>query len=126
MNRSGQAVAACCQFYKVAPEQMLVAHDELDIAPGTARFKLGGGHGGHNGLRDIISKLGNNKNFHRLRLGIGHPGAADKVSGYVLTKAPAKEHQQLIDIIDESVRSLPLGLDGDWAKAMHRLHSVKA
>lgn len=126
MNRSGQSIAAMASFYKVLPEQILVAHDELDIDPGTARFKLGGGHGGHNGLRDTIAKLGNNPNFHRLRIGIGHPGSADKVTGYVLNKAPAKEHEMMINIIDDSIRALPDALSGDWAKAMNYLHTIKA
>ena len=126
MNRSGQSVAALANFFKIQPEKILVAHDELDIEPGTARFKQGGGHGGHNGLRDIIARLANNKNFYRLRIGIGHPGSADKVTGYVLNKAPAKEYQQMETAIDESLRALPLALEGDWAKAMHQLHSVKA
>lgn len=126
MNRSGQAVATMAQFYKIATENILVAHDELDIAPGTARLKQGGGHGGHNGLRDIISRMGNNKNFHRLRIGIGHPGAADRVTGHVLSKAPQTEHQQMLDAIDESIRSLPDALKGDWSKAMNFLHTFKA
>lgn len=126
MNRSGQAVAAMCNFYKVAVEEILVAHDELDIDIGTARFKQGGGHGGHNGLRDIVAKCGNNKNFHRLRIGIGHPGSADKVSGYVLTKAPQAEHQKILDAIDEAIRALPEAISGDWAKAMNYLHTFKA
>jgi PTH1 family peptidyl-tRNA hydrolase len=126
MNRSGQAVAALANFFKINPEEILVAHDELDIDPGTARFKQGGGHGGHNGLRDIIAKLGNNKNFHRLRIGIGHPGSADKVTGWVLNKAPATEYRQMEDAIDESLRALPDALTGDWAKAMNYLHSFKA
>ena len=126
MNRSGQAVAAMCNFYKVAVEEILVAHDELDIDIGTARFKQGGGHGGHNGLRDIIAKCANNKNFHRLRIGIGHPGSADKVSGYVLTKAPQAEHQKMLDATDEAIRALPDAISGDWAKAMHYLHTFKA
>ena len=126
MNRSGQAVAAMCNFYKVAVEEILVAHDELDIDIGTARFKQGGGHGGHNGLRDIVAKCGNNKNFHRLRIGIGHPGSADKVSGYVLTKAPQADHQKMLDAIDEAIRALPEAISGDWAKAMNYLHSFKA
>lgn len=88
MNRSGQSVGAMANFFKIEPAAILVAHDELDLAPGTARFKHGGGHGGHNGLRDIISALGNNQNFPRLRLGIGHPGAAPLVANYVLKRAP--------------------------------------
>lgn len=126
MNKSGQAIAAMAKFYKVEPENILVAHDELDIEAGTARFKQGGGHGGHNGLRDTIAKLGNNKNFHRLRIGIGHPGSADRVTGYVLNKAPAKEHKMMLDIIDDSIRALPDALDGDWPKAMNYLHTIKA
>lgn len=126
MNLSGQAVGPIAQFYKIEPEEILVAHDELDIDPGTARFKQGGGHGGHNGLRDIITKLGNNKNFHRLRIGIGHPGNAKLVSSYVLKKAPANEFDQMQKAIDESLRALPDALDGDWAKAMNYLHTFKA
>ena len=84
MNRSGQSVGAIANFYKIAPESILVVHDELDLAPGTARLKLGGGHGGHNGLRDIISALGNQNTFTRLRIGIGHPGNAKMVADYVL------------------------------------------
>ena len=126
MNRSGQAIAAIAKFYKIAPEAMLIAHDELDIEAGTARFKQGGGHGGHNGLRDTIEKLGNNKNFHRLRIGIGHPGSADRVTGHVLNKAPVAEHQKILLAIDESIRALPDAVDGNWAKAMNYLHSYKA
>ena len=95
MNRSGKAVAAMAQFLQDCPEEMLIAHDELDIPAGTARFKQGGGHGGHNGLRDIVPALGNNKNFHRLRIGIGHPGHASKVSGYVLSQALASRSRAL-------------------------------
>ncbi len=126
MNRSGQAVAAISHFYKVAIEDILVAHDELDIEAGTARFKQGGGHGGHNGLRDIIAQCGNNKNFHRLRIGIGHPGSADRVTGHVLSKAPQAEHQKILDAIDESIRALPDALGGNWAKAMNYLHTFNA
>lgn len=124
MNRSGRAVAALANFYRIAPEAILVAHDELDISPGTARFKQGGGHGGHNGLRDIIPALGGNRDFHRLRIGIGHPGRASEVSNYVLAK-PSKTDRLAMDaIIEEAVASLPLLLDGDAVKAMTRLHSI--
>lgn len=126
MNRSGQAVASLCNFYKITIEEILVAHDELDIDAGTARFKQGGGHGGHNGLRDIISKCGNNKDFHRLRIGIGHPGSSEQVTGHVLNKAPQAEHQKMLDVIDEAIRALPDAIDGDWAKAMNYLHTFKA
>ena len=90
MNLSGQSVQALCNFYKIDTQHILVAHDELDLPPGTARLKLGGGHGGHNGLRDIINKRSGDKNFHRLRLGIGHPGNAKLVTNYVLKKHPLK------------------------------------
>lgn len=124
MNRSGQAVQAIAQFYKIAPEEILVAHDELDIPAGALKLKQGGGHGGQNGLRDIIDKLGGNKNFSRLRLGIGHPGHASKVTGHVLGKLGKQESQQLSDTIDEIIRYLPEIVAGDWQKAMNHLHSL--
>ena len=126
MNRSGKAVAALANFYKIAPEEILIAHDELDFEPGTIRVKQGGGHGGHNGLRDTIAALGNNKNFHRLRIGIGHPGNAKEVSNFVLKKAPPKEHEQILATVDEATRYLPELLTGQWQKAMNHLHSYSA
>lgn len=126
MNRSGKAVAAMATFFKINPDQILVAHDELDIAPGTARFKRGGGHGGHNGLRDIIPALGNNNDFYRLRIGIGHPGHASRVSGYVLSKPSAEDRERIDASIREAISALPLLLDGDATKAMTRLHSFNA
>lgn len=126
MNLSGQAVAPFAHFFKIPPEKILVAHDELDLPPGTAKLKQGGGHGGHNGLRDIINKLGNNKNFCRLRIGIGHPGSADKVSGFVLTKAPKTEQQWIDDAIEEALRYVPEVVAGNANKAMNRLHSFNA
>jgi len=123
MNRSGQAISAMAQFFKIPPEAILVAHDELDLPPGTARLKHGGGHGGHNGLRDTIKALGNNKEFNRLRLGIGHPGSASQVVGFVLKKAPASEQQALHDAIDRAIDVLPLAAKGEWAKAMNLLHT---
>lgn len=125
MNLSGQAVASLANFYKIPAEQILVAHDELDLPPGVARFKLGGGHGGHNGLRDIISKLGNNKNFYRLRIGIGHPGSAAEVSSFVLKKAPTSEFSLTEAAGDEALRVLEQAAGGDWHKAMTTLHSFK-
>jgi PTH1 family peptidyl-tRNA hydrolase len=89
MNRSGQAVSALANFFKIPLDAILVAHDELDLPAGSIRLKTGGGHGGHNGLRDIISSSGNQNNFHRLRIGIGHPGDAKLVSNFVLTKRHA-------------------------------------
>ena len=126
MNRSGQAVAALCNFYKLAPDELLVAHDELDIDPGTARYKQGGGHGGHNGLRDIISALGNDKSFHRARIGIGHPGNAKLVTNFVLGRPGKAERQAIDDAIDEVVMTLPDAIGGEWARAMNRLHSFKS
>ncbi|MFT4769151.1 MAG: PTH1 family peptidyl-tRNA hydrolase [Glaciecola sp.] len=123
MNRSGQAVAALANFYKIEPIQILIAHDELDMPPGSARFKFDGGHGGHNGLRDIVPALGNRKDFHRLRVGIGHPGSAKQVSNYVLSKASPADREAIAASIDEAIRALPLLLDGDAGKAMTRLHS---
>lgn len=123
MNKSGQAIASLANFYKIAPESILVAHDELDLPPGTARLKSGGGHGGHNGLRDTISQLGNNKNFQRLRIGIGHPGHSSQVTGYVLGK-PSPDEQRLMDeAISKSIDVMPLAVAGELQKAMNRLHT---
>ncbi|ANF57468.1 aminoacyl-tRNA hydrolase [Halotalea alkalilenta] len=125
MNRSGQAVSLLAKFYKLAPEALLIAHDELDIPPGQSRFKQGGGHGGHNGLRDIISALGNARDFHRLRIGIGHPGDATKVVDYVLGLPGKAERRAIDESIDAALDALPYALSGDWAKAMNRLHASK-
>lgn len=126
MNRSGRAVAAMANFYRITPEEILVAHDELDIPPGSARFKRGGGHGGHNGLRDIVPALGNNSDFYRLRIGIGHPGHAAGVTGYVLGAPSAADRERIDASIEEAIAALPLLLDGDDARAMTRLHSFSA
>ena len=126
MNLSGKAVLAMTQFYKLTPQQVLVAHDEMALEPGTAKFKLGGGHAGHNGLRDIISRFGNNQDFYRLRLGIGHPGHKDKVTGYVLGKAPASEQQLIEQAIDEASRCFDILARDGLVKAQSRLHSFKA
>lgn len=126
MNLSGQAVGPVAHFFKIPAPAILVAHDELDIAPGTARLKSGGGHGGHNGLRDIIEKLGNDKSFQRLRIGIGHPGNARLVSNYVLTKPPQQEREYIEQAIDETVRVLPDILSGNHNSAMNRLHRFNA
>jgi len=123
MNRSGQAVGALAQFYRIPPEAILVAHDELDLPPGIARFKFSGGHGGHNGLRDIISALGNNKDFARIRIGIGHPGNAKMVADYVLKKAPAAEHDQIQQGIERSLSVMRDIVTGDWERAMRTLHT---
>jgi peptidyl-tRNA hydrolase, PTH1 family len=123
MNRSGQSVGALANFFKIEPDAILVAHDELDLAPGIARLKQGGGHGGHNGLRDIISALGNNQNFARLRLGIGHPGSAAEVANFVLKRAPASEQTLIEDAIYNAIQCLPDIIQGDWNKAMKNLHT---
>ena len=121
MNRSGQAVQKLASFYKIPVDQILVAHDELDLEPGTARLKTAGGHGGHNGLRDTIAHLG--KDFQRLRIGIGHPGHRDQVTDYVLHRASKEEQIAIDNAIDDALRVLPLLAEGSWEKAVHRLHS---
>jgi peptidyl-tRNA hydrolase, PTH1 family len=122
MNKSGQAVIALLNFYKLVPEQMLVAHDELDLAPGTARLKFNGGHGGQNGLRDIMAQLGHGK-FHRLRVGIGHPGHKDKVLSWVLGK-PSVEHESAIsERIDAAINLVPNLIAGEFNAAMKSLHT---
>jgi PTH1 family peptidyl-tRNA hydrolase len=126
MNRSGQAVAALAGFYRIPVDAILVVHDELDMPPGVAKLKKGGGHGGHNGLRDIIAQLGNQNGFYRLRLGIGHPGHSSMVSNYVLGRAPRTEQELLDTSIDSALGVLPDMLTGDWTRAMQRLHSQKA
>lgn len=126
MNLSGKSVGALANFFRIAPEEILVAHDELDMAPGVAKFKLGGGHGGHNGLKDIIAKLGNDKGFYRLRIGIGHPGDKSLVSNYVLSKASPTDQELMNAAVDEAVHSTEVLFNQDMAKAMHRLHSFKA
>ncbi|WP_422528676.1 aminoacyl-tRNA hydrolase [Serratia fonticola] len=126
MNLSGKAVGALATFYRILPEEILVAHDELDLPPGVAKLKLGGSNGGHNGLKDIQSKLGNNPNFYRLRIGIGHPGDKNKVVGFVLGKPPASEQTLIDDAIDESLRCTEILLEEGMTKAMNRLHAFKA
>jgi len=126
MNNSGSGVAAIANFFKLEPEEILVAHDELDLLPGSIRLKQGGGHGGHNGLRDIISKLGNEKNFFRLRIGIGHPGNAKQVTNFVLGKPQAKE-QALIDAsLEQALEALPQIVGGEMQKVMNSLHRYNA
>ncbi len=121
MNRSGQSVQALAKFYNIPVESILVVHDELDLEPGVAKLKQGGGHGGHNGLRDMIVAM--DKHFMRLRLGIGHPGHRDQVVGYVL-KAPSKLDYQLInDAIYKASKVLPELVQGDLQKAMNTLHT---
>lgn len=122
MNRCGLSVARLAGFYKIPPPQILVVHDDLDLPPGTVRLKRAGGHGGHNGLRDIIRCLGGN-DFLRLRLGIGHPGDAREVVGYVLRRAPADEQQRIEAAVDDALREFPRLLEGRLENIMHALHS---
>lgn len=121
MNISGQALNALAGYYKIAPEEMLVVHDELDLAPGTVRLKRGGGPGGHNGLKDIIARLG--PDFWRLRIGIGHPGDKDAVADFVLHRPSQAEETLIRDALDKSLGALPLMVAGDMAAAMQRLHT---
>jgi PTH1 family peptidyl-tRNA hydrolase len=125
MNRSGLSVKALADFFKISPEQILIAHDELDLPPGTAKLKKGGGHGGHNGLRDSVAHLGTN-DFQRLRLGIGHPGEARQVTGYVLGRLGKREAEALTAVFDETMRVLPDAANGNMAAAMNRLHGFDA
>jgi len=122
MNASGKAVPALSRFYKIDPAQILVVHDELDLPPGVARLKMGGGHGGHNGLKDIAAQLGN-KDFWRLRLGIGHPGEKSEVVNYVLNPPRNDEFTQIENAIIDSLRVLPDMLRGDFSVAMLKLHT---
>ena len=125
MNLSGKAVNAATKYYKIDMSEVLVAHDELDLDPGVARLKLGGGHGGNNGLRDIIQKTAT-KEFARLRIGIGHPGVGRDVSSYVL-KQPNRDDQNKIDnAIAETLRVINSIADGDFPRAMNELHTSLA
>lgn len=121
MNRSGQAVAALARFYKIAPEEILVVHDELDLPPGGIRLKQGGGNGGHNGLKDIQAQM-SSPDFWRLRLGIGHPGDRAEVINFVL-KAPRREEQDEIDrALDRCLLAWPRLAAGEYAAAQQQLH----
>ena len=123
MNRSGQSVAALAQFYKIKPEEILVVHDELDIPCGRIKFKLGGGNGGHNGLKDIQARLGTPADYYRLRLGIDHPGDRNLVVGYVLNKPSAEHRQQIDEAIAKSLKAMPKIMAGEWEEATRFLHS---
>ena len=124
MNLSGKAVGALARFYKIQPDEMLVAHDELDLPPGTVKLKLGGGVAGHNGLKDIAAQLGT-QGFWRLRIGIGHPGDKDLVADYVLNSPPPDERALIDEAIERGLEVAPLILAGDLQAAMMRLHTKK-
>lgn len=121
MNDSGRAVQALMNYYKIPLDAVMVAHDELDFEPGVIRFKQGGGHGGHNGLRDIIASLGT-PNFHRLRIGIGHPGDRSKVTPYVLGEPSVSDRQAIDTAIEDGLRVLSDCIDGQYERAMQKLH----
>lgn len=124
MNLSGKSVAALARFFKINPQEILVAHDELDVLPGEAKIKLGGGHAGHNGLRDIHAQLGS-ADYWRLRLGVGHPGNKSEVADWVLKK-PIADHRIAIEqAIDRSIKALPALLTGDMDKATMLVHTSK-
>ncbi len=125
MNRSGQSVLAVATFFKILPQEILVAHDELDLPPGVARLKVGGGHGGHNGLRDIIATLSQQQGFARLRIGIGHPGQASQVSNFVLQRPPHSEMQLIEQAIDSTLALRERLLTGDFAGVMNQLNGLK-
>lgn len=125
MNLSGKAVGALASFYRIKPEEILVIHDELDLPPGTAKLKQGGGHGGHNGLKDIVAQLGNNNNFYRLRIGIGHPGHRDLVAGYVLNKPSPVDRDALEKVLDEATDCVEMIFKDGMVKATNRLNSFK-
>ncbi len=122
MNQNGLSVRAVCQFYRITPDEILVAHDELDLPLGRVKLKTGGGHGGHNGLRDLINQLGS-ADFHRLRVGIGHPGHKDLVLNYVLGKPSQSDRQLITDALERSIAVVPTVVNGSMIVAMSQLNS---
>ena len=124
MNRSGPAVGALVRFFKIPLQQILIVHDDLDLSAGSVRLKKGGGHGGHNGLRDLISHLGSNE-FYRLRVGIGHPGHRDQVVDYVLHKPSTEDRRRIDDAIDNALNVIPDVIAGKFERAMNALHVRK-
>src|ERR1700679_4126336 len=120
MNRSGLSIRQISDFFKIAPDDILVAHDELDLPVGSVRLKHGGGHGGHNGLRDAIAHIGDG--FWRLRLGIGHPGSKSEVIDYVLTRAPPPEEELILEAVNTAADCIPLLVEQGAERAMAKLH----
>jgi len=123
MNESGRAVVAALNYWKLAPEELLVVHDDLDLPPGTVRLKFDGGHGGQNGLRDIMAQLGHGR-FHRLRIGIGHPGDRNRVTPWVLGNPSRADEDAMLDAIARGLDVLPLTVAGEFNEAMKRLHTA--
>ena len=124
MNLSGKSVGALAKFFKIAPQEILIAHDELDVVPGQAKLKFGGSHAGHNGLRDIHAQLGTG-DYWRLRLGIGHPGVKDEVVHWVLKKPMAEQRSLIQESIDRSVNAVELLVEGEMEKATALIHTSK-
>ena len=124
MNLSGKSVAALARFYKIAPQEILVVHDELDVPPGQAKLKFGGGHGGHNGLRDIHGQLGT-ADYWRLRLGIGHPGVKSEVVNWVLKKPAPDQRTAIEDCVARTLKAVPALLAGEMEKATLLVHTHK-
>ncbi len=122
VNRSGESVQALTSYYRLAPESVLLVYDELDLEAGDLRFKADGGHGGHNGLRDIFSRTGQ-RSFPRLRIGIGHPGHRDQVTGYVLGRPSAVDRRAIEEAMDKALQLIPQYVNGEWEKATHQLHT---
>ena len=122
MNLSGKAVAALARFFKIAPGEILVVHDELDLMPGQVKMKLGGSHAGHNGLKDIHAQLGS-ADYWRLRLGIGHPGVKAEVVDYVLRKPRLEDREAIDKGIAQSLSALDLLIDGDMERALMKVHA---
>lgn len=125
MNLSGDAVAKFAHFYRIQPQEILIAHDDLDVTVGSVKFKQGGGHAGHNGLKDIINKLHQCRDFYRLRIGIGHPGSKAQVVSFVLGHAPYDEQQLIDQAIDQAVQATELLLQQQVPQAMQLLHRIK-
>jgi len=124
MNLSGKSVAALARFYKIAPEEILVVHDELDVVPGQAKLKLGGSHAGHNGLRDIHAQLGTG-DYWRLRIGIGHPGVKSEVINWVLKKPAPEQRSAIEECIARTLKAAPALVAGEMEKATQLVHTHK-
>ncbi|MES9905001.1 MAG: aminoacyl-tRNA hydrolase [Sedimenticola sp.] len=124
MNRSGRSLSSCANYFKISLDEILVVHDELDLAPGVVRLKQGGGHAGHNGLRDIMSAMGG-RDFWRLRIGIDHPEGAGQVVNYVLGRPSRSDAELIAEAIDEAESAVGDILSGEFQRAMHRLHSAR-
>lgn len=123
MNESGRSVAAACNFFKIPPNEILIAHDELDLPIGVIKLKQGGGLAGHNGLRSVASLLGNDQSFNRLRIGVGKPDTKERVTGHVLGRASDGDRDVIYQCIDEGLKVLPLAVKGEWQQAMNQLHN---